>query len=195
MGITKSKYLHFYDDTVPFKDDYIELLPSPKCFLFPVLKAALLSNYVIWIWNLEYENLPDCSCPYPPSHYLHITDDYLSNIPLCTYFVKAPIVVATILSQNIIFEGFLVKNINISCCPYRPALVWQSESSRRLASPGEMATHETSLRRHYRGGRLYRLPLTKKALYVKETLPIVLQQSSSVSCLCFFVSSLVIYFL
>lgn len=39
-------------------------------------------------------------CLYPLSHYTHITNDYLSKLLLCQYFVKAPIVIWRIWSKN-----------------------------------------------------------------------------------------------
>lgn len=46
----------------------------------------------------EFTDSFTCSktCPYPLSHYMHITDDYLSKIKLCLYFVKEQIFLPTI---------------------------------------------------------------------------------------------------
>ena len=61
--------------------------------------------------------------PYPSGHCIHITNDCLSKTSLCKYFVKAPIVIPTILSQYW-YRGIWSKYCDVWFCPSRPALLY-----------------------------------------------------------------------
>ena len=67
--------------------------------------------YVMMWQNVVFVGFKDCPtcshiCLYPLSHFIHITDNYLSKIPLCEYIVRVPISIPSILST---YQGFWSK--------------------------------------------------------------------------------------
>uniref|UniRef100_A0A8C9X6Y0 Ubiquitin-conjugating enzyme E2 E2-like n=1 Tax=Sander lucioperca TaxID=283035 RepID=A0A8C9X6Y0_SANLU len=125
--------VHTHTFNVWFKFQINNYLLTIRPFFFLEPLPPEMSVYVPAV-KCNFLNFPDCSicsiiCLHPHSHYIHITDDYLSQISLCKYFVKAPISDNIVSRYSVIISGYLI--FSISPSPNSYYFQHNSSSNRR----------------------------------------------------------------